>query len=288
MYYAAIIAAQCEDLPWVGISSSLNPVTPISWTCPLSETIAALADERDSLFARYDQHLSFSICDALSPWHTFVFSTEAYAPIEIECSAPITLVGPSAPLGPRGDEEAFPWEELDTERPLVYMSLGSQNYSHPDLFTCVANSLARMGVQTVMALHDMVDTDFAANLPASVIKTRYAPQLALLDRAALVVSHGGANTVMESLLRGLPLLLLPLLNDQPLQARFLERSGAGIALDPSSLDEEICQRSLAQLLAPKNSYQRSAEGIGRSYQGRDGASLCASHIVNLANEARGA
>lgn len=290
MYYAAIIAAQCEGIPWAGVSSSLNPVTPRDWQSPLVETIDGLAGERKQLFERYGTCPSFRICDAISPWLNIVFTTDAYAPATEPGSERTFCVGPTAPIAVRGDEVEMPWHAIDETLPLIYMSLGSQNFSHQAIFSCVANSLsealASSRVQLVLALHDLLDSDFARSLPPGVIALGYAPQLALIKRAALVISHGGANTVMESLHQGVPLLLLPLLNDQHLQAKFLERSGAGIVLNPATMTEVICRQAIETLLAPQSHYREKAEVIGKSYSAKHGAKESARRIVQLAMDTR--
>jgi zeaxanthin glucosyltransferase len=55
----------------------------------------------------------------------------------------------------------------------------------------------------------------------------YAPQLELLERASVCISHGGFNTVMESLQCGVPLVAVPVTNDQPAVAARVQRAGAG-------------------------------------------------------------
>ena len=286
MYYAAIIAAQCEDMPWVGVSSSLNLVTPIHWSCPLVATIDALEKDRKALFARYGNCPAFRVCDAVSPWLNIVFTTERYVPAELCDDSPAFRVGPTAPVERRGDEVLFDWDSLDETCPLIYMSLGSQNFSHERVFSCVVRSLSSAiesgQVQLALALHDLIDSDFARALPAGVIALRYAPQLGLLKRAALVVSHGGANTVMESLHQGVPLLLVPMVNDQHLQGKFLEKSRAGIVLDPAHMSEESCKVAIETLLAPNNPYKHNASEIGRSYRAHNGAAASARLIVEVA------
>jgi MGT family glycosyltransferase len=56
------------------------------------------------------------------------------------------------------------------------------------------------------------------------------PQLQVLDRAALFVTHGGMNSVNEAMLAGVPMLVVPLGADQPLVARRVVELGAGLAL----------------------------------------------------------
>jgi len=286
MYYAAIIAAQCEGIPWAGVSSSLNPVTPNHWRSPLVETIAVLGDEREALFSRHGTCPAFRVCDAISPWLNIVFTTGAYAPPTLSDNSPSFCVGPTSPLGSRGDDVAFAWNLLDAKTPLIYMSLGSQNFSHANLFASVVDALASElesgQVQLVLALHDLLDSDFARSLPPGVIPIRYAPQLRLIERAALVVSHGGANTVMETLHQGVPLLLLPLLNDQHLQAKFLERSGAGIVLSPATMTAASCRAAINTLLTPSTPHRSKAFEIGQSYRAHNGANESARLIVDLA------
>ncbi len=282
MVYAAPIAAEAEGVPWAGLSSSLNPVTPRDWTCPLVDTARALSPAREALFAPCGPAPRFEVCDAISPWLNTVFTTEAYAPRALSGNDFSFYVGPSRPGGPRGDEAPFPWERLDPGLPLVYMSLGSQNFHHPRLFCAVADALAGRGVQLVMAVSDLIDADLP--LPPEVIAVRYAPQLALLERASLVINHGGANSVMETLACGLPLLQLPLVNDQPLQARFLTLSGAGVALDPATLTPEGCSPHLLAMLADDAPERLRAQAIGRSFAGRDGAAEAAALILELARD----
>ena len=94
----------------------------------------------------------------LSPHLTLAFTTDALvgAPPGVE------LVGPAMPSGPRG-ETPFPWERLDADRPLVYMSLGSQLYYHPDVFAKVIEATRATSAQLVLSVGELVDSDL---LPA--------------------------------------------------------------------------------------------------------------------------
>ena len=65
------------------------------------------------------------------------------------------------------------------------------------------------------------------NLPGIPIVVSYAPQVALLRRAALVITHGGLNTTLESLSEGLPLVVAPITNDQPGIAARVAHLGVG-------------------------------------------------------------
>jgi MGT family glycosyltransferase len=211
-----------------------------------------------------------------------IFATEALVGTGAAVPPGTVLVGPSRPLGPRGDEPPFPWERLDEKRPLVYVSFGSQISWQPEIFTVVIEATRGLEVAVVLSAGDLVDTDFACGIPDHVVAVRYAPQTAILERAAAFVSHGGANSVMEAMDRGVPMLLIPVCNDQPVQAHFLARAGAGLSLDRRTLSTPSCREALAALLDPDGVFRRNARRVQADYRERDGAREAARLILELA------
>jgi UDP:flavonoid glycosyltransferase YjiC (YdhE family) len=277
MIYAAIIAAHKAGRPWVAMSNSLNPVLDGSVRSELLDTVAWLAPERAELFARHGLALNFSGCDALSPWLTLAFTTEAF----IGRTVPgVHLVGPSFPPGPRGDEADFPWDRLSLERPVVYLSFGSQIYHQPELFQRVIAATRSLGVQLVIAAQQLHASAILGALPDHVLTCGYAPQLALLPRASVFVTHGGANSVMEAIRFGVPLLVSPVCNDQFHQAHYVRQSGIGVALDLQSATDDACRAALAELLH-NGAIRQRMKRVSESYQ-RDGAVEAASLIERFA------
>jgi UDP:flavonoid glycosyltransferase YjiC (YdhE family) len=112
-------------------------------------------------------------------------------------------------------------------------------------------------VQLVLSLgrHDAkLDVPSTSN----AIIVPYAPQLELLQRAVAVVTHGGLNTVLETLSQGLPMVAIPLTNDQPGVARRLESLGVAELVPPGAAsDKRLCQAIKHVLQEPQ--YRESAE-----------------------------
>ena len=71
-------------------------------------------------------------------------------------------------------------------------------------------------------------------LPANVHVERWVAQASVMPHAAAMVAHGGAGTTLAALAAGVPLVLLPLSADQPINARRVAELGAGLALDGGS------------------------------------------------------
>lgn len=269
MVYAAAIACELEGVPWAAISNSLNPALPDEpevLDSDLLRTVRWLAPARDALFARFGLSMKFRGCDLLSPRLTIAFTTEAL----VGAVPGVELVGPSLPRRARGDEVAFPWERLDRDRPLVYASFGSQIYWQPALFRELVDAVADRPVQLVASVSDLS----IGPLPSNVLFVPYTPQLALLERASVFITHGGANSVMEAIARGVPLLVAPLCNDQFHQRFFVERAGIGRTFDGS-------WASIEALIADGPERRRMRE-VSASYAQRDGAGETARLLTELA------
>ena len=123
----------------------------------------------------------------------------------------------------------FPWERLDG-RPLVYASLGTLQNGSEMLFRTIAEACDGLGLQLVLSLGGGIEPERLGQLRGDPVVVRYAPQLELVKRAAVVVTHAGLNTVLETLSEGVPMVALPQGNDQPGVAARIAACGAGVVL----------------------------------------------------------
>ena len=136
----------------------------------------------------------------------------------------VRFVGPA--LGTRPAAADFPWEWLG-DRPGVLVSLGTVNAADGERFFATAvEALAGEALQAVLVAPAAVARLVPAHVDNILVAER-VPQLALLSHLAAVVSHGGHNTVCEALAHGLPLVLAPIRDDQPIVADQVVRAGAG-------------------------------------------------------------
>lgn len=271
MAYAAPIVAARAGLPWAGVSTSLNPVVPDDWTSELISTTSALP--RAALLAEYGvTDAAFRVSDCLSRDLNVAWTTRELVG---EPPADVLLAGASLPLADRGDEG----DEIvaGDERPLVYMALGSQIFHQPRMFSTIINASRGMPWQLVLAMGSLAGV---MPVPPDVRVVGYAPQLALLRRARAMISHGGANSVMEALAHGVPLLISPICNDQPHNARFVAEAGAGIACDLATAEPEAVRESLIALCAD-GAQRAAARRIARSYREAGGARRVADAILGL-------
>jgi len=121
--------------------------------------------------------------------------------------------------GPFVDENVrpvvdFPWNRLDG-RPLIYVFLGPARKIRPILFLLIAEACEGLGLQVVISLGGRRSPEMFENLPGDPLVVREAPQLELIKMAKIVINHAGINTVLETLMEGKPMIVIPITHDQP-------------------------------------------------------------------------
>jgi MGT family glycosyltransferase len=179
--------------------------------------------------------------------------------------------------GPHFDATArksvdFPFEKLNGQ-PLIYASMGTlQNRLH-NIFHHIAESCVGLDAQLVLALGGGLEPQDLPNLPGNPIVVKYAPQLELLQKASLTICHAGTNTVLESLFYGVPLVTIPITNDQPGVAARIVWSGTGKFISTSRLTTPRLRQAIEEVLTQpsyKNNALRlktamnQAGGVGRA------------------------
>jgi zeaxanthin glucosyltransferase len=109
----------------------------------------------------------------------------------------------------------FPWDRL-TGEPLIYASMGTLLNGLEGVFSTIAQAVGeRAGMQLVLSIGPVLDPQQIKSLPANAIVVNRAPQIELLKRSALCITHAGLNTTLEALTQGVPLVAIPVTNDQP-------------------------------------------------------------------------
>ncbi|WP_185994381.1 glycosyltransferase [Nocardioides campestrisoli] len=272
---AGAVVGRRRGLPWAtSATTSAELVDPLSGLPRVAEAmhrrrvelqvahgIAPEAAEAGDL--RVSEHLLLAYTAA-----------ELVGPLAID--SPVTFVGPS--LGDRPEEDDFPWDTLDADRPTVLVSLGTLNAEAGTRFWQVAADACRD--QPWQAVF-VAPPSLVPDRPANVVVRPRVPQLALLQRVDAVVSHAGHNTVCESLAAGLPLVLAPIRDDQPVVADQVVQAGAGVRVRFARVRAEELRSAISTALTDEG-LRAAATGIAKSFASAGGAAAAASALVELA------
>ncbi|MBL1262687.1 glycosyltransferase [Methylomicrobium sp. RS1] len=120
----------------------------------------------------------------------------------------------------------FPWERLDG-RPLIYASLGTLQNRVAQNFRALAAACEGHDAQLVISTGNGLAPEALGELPGKPIVVPFAPQAELLRHAALAVTHAGLNTALDALAHGVPMVAVPVTNEQPGIAARIAWVGAG-------------------------------------------------------------
>ena len=170
----------------------------------------------------------------------------------------------------------FPSDRLDG-RPLVYASLGTLQNGSEKIFKTIAEACSDLDVQLVLSLGGGLDPARLGTLAGDPIVVSYAPQLQLLKRAAAVITHAGLNTVLESLAEGVPLVAVPIGNDQPGVAARVAAQSAGIAISRRNLNVSRLRNATRSVLTDPQ-YQAAARRLQAAMQQVNGLETAADII----------
>jgi zeaxanthin glucosyltransferase len=147
----------------------------------------------------------------------------------------------------QGREPApFPWEKLNGA-PLIYASLGTLVNGLEHVYKTILDAAAKLPeMQVVLSIGKTGNLDDLEPVPSNTIIVRTAPQIELLKRAALCITHAGLNTALESLAQGVPMVAIPISYDQPGVASRIAYHGVGEFINLEDLRPELL---LAVILA---------------------------------------
>lgn len=211
-----------------------------------------------------------------SPHLILAFTTaELVGPLE-NLPSQCVFVGPSLERRPR-DVPPDLGEWFDQSGPHVLVSLGTVNWlGGEQFFAAAAEALGERDVKAVLVAPPAV----APEPPANVLIRQNIPQLELMPRFDAVVTHGGHNTVCESLAFGKPLVVAPIRDDQPFVARQVQRAGAGIRISFRRVSSRSLGRALDSVLAAPE-HRTAAEHIQASFQAAGGPPEAADRLEQL-------
>lgn len=173
----------------------------------------------------------------------------------------------------------FPWKRLDG-RPLIYASLGTLQNGSESIFRTIADACEGLDLQLLISLGGGLDPARLEELAGNPLVVHFAPQLEILKRAALVITHGGLNTVLESLAEGVPLVVVPLGNDQPGVAARVRARGAGVVVSRRRLNPARLRKAVMLVLAEAR-YREVAQSLQRAIQQLDGPCRAADLIEEV-------
>jgi hypothetical protein len=212
-----------------------------------------------------------------------VYTSPEFQPGSEKFPKSFRFVGPSF-NGARADSVDFPFEQL-TRRPLVYISLGTINNENLEFYRRCFAAFADHPGQFILSAGRRTDLKALGSIPANFIARNYVPQLELLQKVDLFITHGGLNSVNEGLYYGVPLIAIPQQVEQALVAIQVEKHHAGLALGTRPPYGKVSVAELRaaadRILGDLLPYRTGAERLGESFRNAGGYKRAAAEILQF-------
>jgi len=188
------------------------------------------------------------------------------------------FVGPSIKEG--NEIVEFPFEKIEGEK-VVYISLGTINTDFNNFYKMCITALGDLNFKVVMSVGKKCDINLLGEIPDNFIVCNFAPQLEILkNKTSVFISHGGFNSVSEALYYGVPIITIPMVNDQYMVAKRLVNIGAGIALQMNEISEFEIKESVLKILSDSK-YKDASERIGKSFHLAGGYESAVDYILEF-------
>lgn len=240
-----------------------------------SEDVATFAAEHD---VELDVAATFDVTEALN----LVFVPREFQPAGESFDRRFRFLGPM--VGRRARTRS--WSPPDSHRPVLYVSLGSIFTNRPEFYRTCIDAFGDGHWQVAMTI-GQTDPATLGPVPTTVHVRPWFPQPAVLAHAAAFVTHAGMNSTMEALSLGVPLVTLPQMPEQEVNAERIQQLGLGRRLGPDTLTPEKLRATLDEVsagadIAANLEWMRHA--IARSGGTARGAELIEEHLERCRSE----
>ena len=186
-------------------------------------------------------------------------------------------------LTPRPLDAEFPFEQLrDTKK--VYISLGTLARNDDFLRKCF-EAFKDEPYQVILSAGKKTDLAALEPIPANFIVRNFVPQLDVLQRVDAFITHGGINSVQESLIYGVPLVVVPQQVEQAVVALQVEKYKAGIALQvqpPYGQVSAEALRNAVRSVLSSGEYVENAKKLGQTLTDAGGVNRAVDEVLNFA------
>jgi MGT family glycosyltransferase len=172
-----------------------------------------------------------------------------------------------------------PWAPPEPDgRRLVYLSLGSLGSADVELMRELVAALADTPHRYIVSRgprHDEYE------LADNMLGAEFLPQTSVLAHVDAVITHGGNNTVTESMWFGKPMLVLPIFWDQHDNAQRVHETGYGVRLPTYAWQPDALRAAVDTLLDDAQLRER-CRAAGERLRRRSGTAVAAELIERVA------
>lgn len=174
------------------------------------------------------------------------------------------------------------WAKKD-ERPLVFVTLGTLAVHFdkaPVILHEILKAVSALPIRVLLSRGSSLTDDMIGPTPSNVSVVDWVPEEDIFPIADAMICHGGAGTLIAGMTNAVPMVVIPIGNDQPSNAKHIEALGCGMALlEPET---ESVLSALKQVLTDAD-IRKTAMQIADEIAGLPNHAAAVAELVRIAN-----
>lgn len=214
-----------------------------------------------------------------------IYTSKLFQPGGDTLDGKYSFVGPS--IAPRPASTDFPFEQI-SRSPVVYIALGTINNDNLTFYRQCFEAFGDHPGQFILSAGKRTDLKALGSLPANFIVRNFVPQLEVLQRSDLFITHGGMNSVSEGLYYTVPLVVIPQQVEQAVTARQVAKQGAGVALGmkPPYGQTTVSElrAAVGKIMTNRAPYVAAAKRLGDSFREAGGYARAAAELMRFGRD----
>lgn len=165
-----------------------------------------------------------------------------------------------------------------TNKKIIYISLGTIVNNAKSFYKKCMKAFEKEDVMVIMSIGNLVKRNSLGHIPDNFYIYSSVPQLEVLEKSDVFITHGGLNSVSEAMYFGVPMVVFPYETDQPLNAKCIERLGVGKRLDRKKVTSELLKTVVTSLLND-NTIAQNTKKVKEKMQSAPGNSFASDLIM---------
>jgi MGT family glycosyltransferase len=171
---------------------------------------------------------------------------------------------------------------FENKKKIIYISLGSIYNDKLDFYKTCIKAFKNSNFQVFISIGKHIQRSSLGYVPKNIYIDNYLPQLQILAKADLFITHGGMNSINESSYYEVPMLLFPQMLEQKANAFRIEELEAGLY----SKKDNVSSKKLMLLVREVINNQRYKKGVMKireSLLNTGGYAEAVKTIINFTN-----
>lgn len=204
-----------------------------------------------------------------------VFSSRYFQPYSDHFDDSYLYVGPVIETNRQEEPIAI---SKQGDKKLIYIAVGTVYEANLQFLRNCLSAFTDDRYEVILSVGRAIDPEIFEPIPQNFTVAQYVPQLSILQQADVFITHGGMNSIAESVTYGVPMIVVPNTLEQSINAARVEQLDAGLYLGPNQVGVEYLQKTVERVLADP-SVSKGIERIQNSFSEAGGVERAANAIM---------